>query len=77
MWNTEADGAWFMVEENDVLVDEWERYLGIPPDLWQYFQQRHADLFTTAYWEEVQRRVASGELQYVQPYPPDRRLVKS
>jgi isocitrate dehydrogenase kinase/phosphatase len=76
LWNTERDGAWFAVDEFDVLVDEWERYLGVPADLRDYFRQRHGDLFTTDYWTNVQRRVAAGELHYVVPYPAERCLVK-
>jgi len=75
MWNTEMDGAWFSVNENDVLVDEWERYLGVPPDLVEYFRRSHGDVFTIVYWTEVQRRVAAGERHYVLPYPPERRLA--
>jgi isocitrate dehydrogenase kinase/phosphatase len=76
MWNTEVDGPWFSVGENDVLVDEWERFLGIPGDLQEYFRQRHGDLFTLGYWAGLQGRVASGELHYVLPYPRERRLEK-
>jgi isocitrate dehydrogenase kinase/phosphatase len=74
MWNSEVDGPWFRVEENDVLVDEWERYLGIPPDLQDFFRQKHGDLFQLDYWLGVQERVKSGELHYVLPYPQERRL---
>jgi isocitrate dehydrogenase kinase/phosphatase len=76
MWNTEVDGPWFSVGENDVLVDEWERFLGIPPDLQESFRQRHGDLFTLEYWAGLQGRVTSGELHYVLPYPRERRLEK-
>jgi isocitrate dehydrogenase kinase/phosphatase len=75
LWNTELDGAWFAVDEFDVLVDEWERYLGVPADLRDYFRRRHGDLFTTDYWTGVQRRVAAGELHYVVPYPAERCLA--
>jgi isocitrate dehydrogenase kinase/phosphatase len=75
LWNTEVDGAWFAVDEFDVLVDEWERYLGVPPDLRGYFRRRHGDLFTTEYWTGVQRRVAAGEFHYVVPYPAERCLA--
>jgi isocitrate dehydrogenase kinase/phosphatase len=75
LWNTEVDGAWFAVDEFDVLVDEWEQYLGVPPDLRDYFRRRHGDLFTTDYWMGVQRRVAAGEFHYVVPYPAERRLA--
>ena len=74
-WNTEIDGAWFSVEPNDVLVDEWEVFLGIPSDLRDYFRQHHGDLFTTRYWTDVQDRVQAGELHYVLPYPQERRLA--
>jgi isocitrate dehydrogenase kinase/phosphatase len=76
LWNTETDGAWFSVGENDVLVDEWERFLGVPPDLQDYFRERHGDLFTVGYWERLQRRILAGKLHFVIPYPPERRLVK-
>lgn len=74
LWNSEVDGAWFAVEENDVLVDEWERFLGIPDDLRDCFRARHGDLFTLEYWTGLQRRVMGGEVHYVLPYPVERRL---
>ncbi len=67
-----SGGAWFTVEEFDVLVDEWERFLGLPPDLSDFFRRKHGDLFTVRYWEDMQRRVAGGELPHVVPYPPER-----
>src|ERR1039457_2703823 len=76
LWNTETDGAWFSIEENDVLVDEWERFLGVPPDLQNYFREKHGDLFTVNYWDQVQRCITAGKLHFVLPYPPERRLVK-
>jgi isocitrate dehydrogenase kinase/phosphatase len=75
LWNSEVDGSWFAVDEFDVLVDEWERYLGVPPDLRDYFRCRHGELFTTDYWTGVQRRVAAGEYHYVLPYPAERCLA--
>ena len=75
LWNSETDGALFPVAEDDVLVDEWERYMGVPADLSEYFRRRHGDLFTTAFWNGVQERVQAGELHYVRPYPPERKLV--
>jgi isocitrate dehydrogenase kinase/phosphatase len=76
LWNSETDGAWFPVGENDVLVDEWERFLGVPPDLKDFFHQKHGDLFRADYWEEVQNRVMEGKLHFVLSYPPERRLRK-
>ncbi|MGC9945099.1 MAG: isocitrate dehydrogenase kinase/phosphatase AceK regulatory subunit [Bryobacteraceae bacterium] len=76
LWNTETDGAWFSVGENDVLVDEWERYLGVPPDLQAYFREKHGDLFTVDYWDRLQRRILAGKMHFVIPYPAERRLAK-
>ena len=75
LWNTEIDGSWFSVDEFDVLVDEWERYLGVPLDLREYFRSRHGDLFTTDYWTGVQCRVEAGKFHYVVPYPAERCLA--
>jgi hypothetical protein len=36
LWNSENDGARFKVDDHDVLVDEWERYPGVPEDLQEY-----------------------------------------
>lgn len=74
LWNSETDGAWFPIDENDVLVDEWERFLGVPPDLRDYFRQKHGNLFTVTYWTEVQQRIMAGKLYFVRPYPDERRL---
>jgi isocitrate dehydrogenase kinase/phosphatase len=76
LWNTETDGAWFSIDRYDVLVDEWARFLGVPTDLQNYFREKHGDLFTVDYWEQVQRRITAGKLHFVLPYPPERRLVK-
>jgi len=75
LWNPEIDGAWFAVDEFDVLVDEWERFLGVPPDLRDFFRRKHGDLFTIEYWLDMQRRLAAGEFHYVVPYPPERCLA--
>ncbi len=77
LWNTEADGAWFSTDLNDVLVDEWQRYLGVPKDLDEYFRQKHGRLFTAGYWLEEQRRVEAGRLHFVLPYPRERKLLET
>ncbi len=74
LWNGEVDGPWFSLGDSDVLVDEWERWLGVPPDLQDYFRGRHGELFTVDYWKQVQARLLAGKLHHVLPYPPERRL---
>jgi isocitrate dehydrogenase kinase/phosphatase len=74
LWNAEVDGPWFTVNDFDVLVDEWERFLGVPSDLAEYFRRKHGDLFSVAFWTDMQRRIGAGEFHYVLPYPPERCL---
>jgi isocitrate dehydrogenase kinase/phosphatase len=76
LWNTETDGAWFSVDENDVLVDEWQRYLGVPPDLQEYFLRKHGALFTSRYWTAIQDEVMNGRMHFVLPYPLERCLIQ-
>jgi isocitrate dehydrogenase kinase/phosphatase len=77
LWDTETDGAWFPIDENDVLVDEWERFLGIPADLQDYFWHKHGALFTVSYWAGIQQQLRNGRVHFVLPYPGERRLPHS
>ena len=76
LWNTEVDGAWFAVGEFDVLVDEWERYLGCAARPDATISAAGTGIFSQLdYWAGVQRRVAAGEFHYVVPYPAERCLA--
>ena len=39
--------------------------------------RRHADLFDTAFWENVQARIRQGELLDILPYAESKRLRRA
>ena len=65
---------WFTVGPDDIFPEEFRRFLGLPAALRQEFEERHADLFTVAFWRSMQARHVQGELLDVIPYPAVRRL---
>jgi isocitrate dehydrogenase kinase/phosphatase len=69
-----ADEAWFGVGPRDVFPIELGRFLGLPDDLYEVLGQAHGDLYTHAFWNDMQTRVRAGEIIDIYPYPPSRRL---
>lgn len=65
---------WFTPAENDIFPEEFERFLGLPPDLRKTFVGQHGRLFTAAFWRELQDRHRAGEIMDFFPYPDHRRL---
>jgi isocitrate dehydrogenase kinase/phosphatase len=45
-----AAEPWFHTGPNDVFPEQWLQFLAIPPALQEVFLQRHAALFTAAWW---------------------------
>jgi isocitrate dehydrogenase kinase/phosphatase len=71
-----SDEAWFGVGPRDLFPAEFSRFLGLPPDLARLLAGSHGELFDLAFWQEMQARVAGGEIIDVFPYDPSRRLVR-
>ncbi|MCC7163621.1 MAG: bifunctional isocitrate dehydrogenase kinase/phosphatase [Anaerolineae bacterium] len=72
-----ADEAWFYVEANDFFPQEFGRWLGLGARWKKVFMEQHADLFHTAFWQDVQKRIRSGEVIDIVPYAADKRLCES
>ncbi|HEU4564807.1 MAG TPA: bifunctional isocitrate dehydrogenase kinase/phosphatase [Gemmatimonadaceae bacterium] len=68
-----AAEPWFYVGEHDVFPEEFSAFLVPPGALREAFLARHADLLGVGFWEEMQRRLAAGELPDVFPYGQERR----
>lgn len=64
----------FSVDERDVFPEQWLPFLVPPGPLRAAFLEAHADLLTPAFWREMQRGQARGELRDFFPYPAHRRL---
>ncbi|HEY1330913.1 MAG TPA: bifunctional isocitrate dehydrogenase kinase/phosphatase [Actinomycetota bacterium] len=69
-----VDEGWFGAGPRDVFPEEFATFLGLPPDLRDVLQDRHAELFDPQFWTQVQHRVRSGEIVDIYPYAPARRL---
>ncbi|MCC6408537.1 MAG: bifunctional isocitrate dehydrogenase kinase/phosphatase, partial [Planctomycetes bacterium] len=68
---------WFYVGANDVFPEEFQRFLGLEPELLDTFLAAHADLLDPAFWRGLQERLRSGEVIDVYPYRSSRRLRTS
>jgi isocitrate dehydrogenase kinase/phosphatase len=65
---------WFFVDERDIFPEEFPRFLCFPPELEAAFLAAHGDLFTAAYWREIQERLRTGEIVDIFPYEQGLRL---
>jgi isocitrate dehydrogenase kinase/phosphatase len=64
----------FHVGPDDVFPEEFPRFLSFTPEQRVVFGDAHAEVFTAAYWRDIQQRYQDGELLDVLPYPPSKRL---
>lgn len=64
----------FAVGAHDVFPEEFQRFLGLPERLRSVLVATYPEIFTAAWWRQMQERVASGKVREFPPYPPERRL---
>ncbi len=69
-----SSGAWYHVGEHDVFPEQFPRFLGLPAPLLQALMAAHGDIFSVAWWQAQQERLATGEYADVPPYPETVRL---
>jgi isocitrate dehydrogenase kinase/phosphatase len=69
-----SDEAWFGAAPRDVFPAELQRFLTLPPDLACALEEHHPELYAVAFWQEIQRRLRSGEIIDVFPYSASLRL---
>ena len=64
---------WFSIEPGDVFPEQFPTFMAFPSDVSsevrRRFEETHADLYTVAFWKEVQERLARGDLPDFYPYP--------
>jgi isocitrate dehydrogenase kinase/phosphatase len=66
--------GWFGVGSNDVFPEEFRSFLGLNGALRDIFIEHHGDLFDSAFWQQIQSRIRSGEIIDIFPYGPEHRL---
>ena len=69
-----AAEPWFAIGPDDVFPAEFASFLGVEGDLRRTFLDKHSDLLTARWWQEMQRRVADGEVIDIFPYEDRLRL---
>jgi isocitrate dehydrogenase kinase/phosphatase len=69
-----SNQPWFMVGENDVFPEEFEKFMGLNRSLMAIFKERHGDLFGVDFWRDTQDTIRAGNWCHIFPYPPERRL---
>ncbi|MEJ2548045.1 MAG: bifunctional isocitrate dehydrogenase kinase/phosphatase [Gemmatimonadota bacterium] len=68
---------WYYVAESDVFPEEFPKFIRIPPDVRDEFMERHGEIFTAAWWREMQALSRAGEIADFHPYPSSRRLNRA
>jgi len=72
-----GEGPSFYVGPRDVFPEEFLTFMGFPAPLRRLFSEAHADLVRPAFWNDMKRRHAAGEVLDVFPYPDARRLSEA
>ena len=55
----------------DVVPEEFIKFLAMGPDLRSAFLEVHGDLLTAQFWRDVKNRRLAGEITHVIPYGRD------
>ncbi|XOV81178.1 MAG: bifunctional isocitrate dehydrogenase kinase/phosphatase [Aestuariibacter sp.] len=64
------------VAPNDVFPEQFEHFIVAKRAYKDIFKQHHCDLFLPEYWQEIQKKVANGDIIHVIPYPETRRFPR-
>lgn len=72
-----AAEPWFHIGDNDIFPEEFLRFMGLPPTLQDIFVAKHGELLDVTYWQDIQTRLADGELISIIPYTDTQRLSKA
>jgi isocitrate dehydrogenase kinase/phosphatase len=72
-----AAEPWFHVGEHDVFPEEFRAFLVPPGRLQEVFLEANRDLLDVAFWQDVQQRLARGEVVDVFPYRREAQLQRN
>ncbi len=67
---------WFYVGDADIFPQEFRTFIGLDPRMRKVFDPLHGDLFTVRYWQDLQKRLAAGEIAEILPYKEPSRLKR-
>ena len=69
-----AAEPWYTVAANDMFPEEWAHFLLSDKRIGAHLLRLHPDLFKPEYWQSAQKRIASGYVEDVFPYPKEMRF---
>jgi isocitrate dehydrogenase kinase/phosphatase len=72
-----AAEPWFHVGEQDIFPEEFGPFLLPSGQLRSVFLEAHGDLLEVGFWQDVQERLARGEVVDVFPYRREARLQRN
>ncbi|UCF66553.1 MAG: bifunctional isocitrate dehydrogenase kinase/phosphatase [Acidobacteriota bacterium] len=61
--------AWFFVDERDVFPEEFASFVGLPEELVRTLRDAHGEIFTGAFWREMQARHQESSFIPIFAYP--------
>ena len=73
-FDQDGGGMAFYVGDNDIFPEELGNFLWSDPRHVALFKERHADLFTVKFWQQLKQLNQDGEVLDVYPYDDSRRL---
>ena len=65
----DGHGESFYVGQNDVFPEQFPRFLGMDAAQRAALLAAHGDIFTVRWWQDMQQRLAAGQVVDVPPYP--------
>jgi isocitrate dehydrogenase kinase/phosphatase len=69
-----APEPWYTIAKNDVFPEDFKRWMIGRTDIKEEFIRYHEKLFDAAQWQQIQNRIASGEMIHAFPYPEEIRF---
>jgi isocitrate dehydrogenase kinase/phosphatase len=69
-----VEGGWFGAGPRDVFPEEFPRFISLPQPYRGEFEALHRDLYSPAFWQDLQSRIRGGEIVDIFPYHRSRRL---
>jgi isocitrate dehydrogenase kinase/phosphatase len=66
-----AAEPWFGVAHEDVFPEEFRTFLGLSGGMRDAFEGSYEHLYTKAFWQGMQNRLADGEIVDIRPYAAD------
>ncbi len=69
-------GAWYYVADSDIFPEQFTEFLGLPRKQREALIARHGEIFTVAWWHDMQHKLNAGHFFDISPYREEVRLKR-